>query len=248
MVHFARDFPNTQLVTLTEETPPVYDEEEEHHEEEHTEVVYPDKGEDLIAQRVLSTNPTHHTNDNHWLHNNIFRTQGIVKGKVCTIVIGGGSCENMVADVMVEKLGLQLVDHSNPYQLTWLKKGHMVKVKHRCMVHFSIGSRYLDEIWCEVIPMDACHILLGQPWQYDRKTKHDGYLNNYTFKKEGVNVQLVPLDTRDVGTEALILTKSAFLDFTRAIKPTLMFSLLITEANPTATEPPREVQPLLADF
>lgn len=87
-----------------------------------------------------------------------------MKGKVCTIIIDGGSCENMVAQLMVDKLGLKVVDHPDPYQLTWLKRGNVVKVKHKCLVQFSIGTRYADEVWCEVIPMDACHVLLGRPW------------------------------------------------------------------------------------
>ncbi|KAJ9557876.1 LOW QUALITY PROTEIN: hypothetical protein OSB04_012490 [Centaurea solstitialis] len=246
--HFARECPNTQLVTLTEETTPVYDTEEDTPKEDETEIVDPDKGESFIAQRVLSTNPTRAIDDNLWLRNNIFRTRCTVKGKVCTIIIDGGSCENMVATVMVEKLGLKVEPHPEPYQLTWLKKGNVVKVKHRCLVQFSIGTRYSDEVWCEVVPMDVCHILLGRPWQYDRRTKHDGFLNTYTFKKEGVNVQLVPLDARDTGTEALVLTKSAFLDFTRASKPSFIFALLITETNQRADEPPPILQPLLTDF
>jgi hypothetical protein len=41
--------------------------------------------------------------------------------------------------------------------------------------------------------MDACHLLLGRPWQYDRKTKHDGFKNTYSFEKDGVKVLLVAL-------------------------------------------------------
>lgn len=96
--------------------------------------------------------------------------------------------------------------------------------------------------------MDTCHILLGRPWQYDRRTKNDGYLNTYTFKKEGISVQLVPLDIRYMGTEALILSKSAFLYFTRSENPTMIFELLVAEVNPSTTESSSEVQPLLAEF
>ncbi|GKF21105.1 reverse transcriptase domain-containing protein [Tanacetum coccineum] len=44
---------------------------------------------------------------------------------------------------------------------------------------------------------DACHILLGRPWLYDRRVKHDGYRNTYTFKKDGVNITLAPLNPKD---------------------------------------------------
>ena len=118
---------------------------------------------------------------------------------------------------MVEKLGLDVEDHPEPYQLTWLKKGNAVKVSKRCLVHFSIGKKYKDEVWCEVIPMDACHILLGRPWQYDQRTKHDGYLNTYSFKKDGVNIMLAPLDTRENATDVFILTTSEFMGLTKII-------------------------------
>ena len=153
------------MVTLTEETPPVYDTETDQPEAEQAEVIHPDRGEFLIAQRILSAAPAARTGDDTlWLRNNIFRTRCTTKGKVCTVIIDGGSCENMVATTMVEKLGLTPEPHPDPYQLTWLKKGNIVKVNQRCLVKFSIGSRYSDEIWCEVIPMDACHLLLGRPW------------------------------------------------------------------------------------
>ncbi|KAJ9535507.1 hypothetical protein OSB04_un001363 [Centaurea solstitialis] len=121
--------------------------------------------------------------DTTWLPNNIFWTKCTAKCKVCTVIMDGGSCENMVATSMVEKLGLPTQDHPTPYQLTWLKKGNLIKVTHKCLVQFSIGNKYTDEDWCEVIPMDACHVLLGRPWLYNRRAKHDGYRNTYSFKK-----------------------------------------------------------------
>ncbi|GKA13071.1 reverse transcriptase domain-containing protein [Tanacetum coccineum] len=65
---------------------------------------------------------------------------------------------------------------------------------------FSIGKSYKDEVWCEVISMDAAHILLGHPWKFDRKKKHDGFQNTYSFKKDGVNITLVPFDSQENDT------------------------------------------------
>ncbi|GJZ73154.1 putative CCCH-type zinc finger family protein, partial [Tanacetum coccineum] len=42
------------------------------------------------------------------------------------------------------------------------------------------------------ILMDAYHILLGRPWQFDRCTTHDGRSNTYTFNKDNLKVTLVP--------------------------------------------------------
>ena len=41
--------------------------------------------------------------------------------------------------------------------------------------------------------MDACHILLGKPWQFDVDVVHRGKENNYTFFKDNVKVVLAPI-------------------------------------------------------
>ena len=78
------------------------------------------------------------------------------------VIIDGGSCENMVSREMVEKLGLQCEKHPHPYHIAWFKKGNEVTIDKRCLVKFTIGKFYKDEIWCDVIPMAAYHILLGR--------------------------------------------------------------------------------------
>ena len=50
-----------------------------------------------------------------------------------------------------------------------------MKVNKRCLIQFSIGKNYNNAVMCDVVPMDACHLLFGRPWQYDRKTSHDGF-------------------------------------------------------------------------
>ena len=46
--------------------------------------------------------------------------------------------------------------------------------------------------------MDACHILLGRPWQFDRKVIHDGESNYYKFEKDGIKHTLVPLKEESI--------------------------------------------------
>ena len=57
---------------------------------------------------------------------------------------------------------------------------------------FKIGS-YQDEVLCDVIPMDICHMLLGRSWQFDRHVVHDGHANTYTLTKDGVKHKMKPL-------------------------------------------------------
>ncbi|GKA43954.1 hypothetical protein Tco_0736678 [Tanacetum coccineum] len=113
------------------------------HDEPGDELVYPNHGEALVIQRVLNVAVSKSVDDNSWLRNNIFRTKCTSKGKVCDMIIDGGSCENFVSTYMVEKLGMKTKDHPEPYQLTWLKKGNTVKVSKRFLMQFSIDGSNL---------------------------------------------------------------------------------------------------------
>ena len=46
--------------------------------------------------------------------------------------------------------------------------------------------------------MEATHLLLGRPWQFDRRATHDGYTNKYTLPYKGKLVALVPLTPSQV--------------------------------------------------
>ena len=79
-------------------------------------------------------------------------------------MIDSSSCENIVSTEAVQKLGIQPEQHPKPYKLAWLKKGGEVTVSKRALVSFSIGCRYKDIVWYDVVTVDACHLLLGRPW------------------------------------------------------------------------------------
>ncbi|XP_074298391.1 uncharacterized protein LOC141629263 [Silene latifolia] len=59
-----------------------------------------------------------------------------------------------------------------------------------------MGS-YVNEILCNVIPMDACHILLGRPWQFDRDVLHRGRCNEYELRDKGKRIVLKPLSPQN---------------------------------------------------
>ncbi|XP_059442154.1 uncharacterized protein LOC132174532 [Corylus avellana] len=54
-------------------------------------------------------------------------------------------------------------------------------VSKRCLVSFSIGAKYRDTVWCDVVDMETCHLLLGKPWQDDKAVIHDETKNMYSF-------------------------------------------------------------------
>ena len=76
---------------------------------------------------------------------------------------------------------------------------------------FSIG-RYKDEVYCDIVDMDACHLLFGRPWQFDVNAQHMGRDNVYRLEKEGVKFTLLPLNrpkaSKAEGCSFLTLTQS----------------------------------------
>jgi hypothetical protein len=76
-------------------------------------------------------------------------------------------------------------------------------------------GEYKDEILCDVIPMDVCHVLLGRPWQYDQHVVHDGRMNTYTLEKDGISHTLHPVKDKEVKPEVsnaiLLMSGKEFL-------------------------------------
>ena len=84
--------------------------------------------------------------------------------------------------------------------LRWLKDCGEAKVQKQVLVSFSIG-KYHDEVLCDIAPMYASHILLGRPWQFDRRANHDGFKNHFSFMKDKKLVTLVPLTPKQVNED-----------------------------------------------
>jgi len=64
-------------------------------------------------------------------------------------------------------------------------------------VHFSIGS-YHDYADFDAMPMQACSLLLGRPWQYDNDVVHHGRQNKYIFLHKGKTIALLPLAPAEI--------------------------------------------------
>ncbi|GKE57986.1 putative nucleotidyltransferase, ribonuclease H, partial [Tanacetum coccineum] len=92
------------------------------------------------------------------------------------------------------------------------RKGGEVKVSKHVHVLFSIGNTYTNNVWCDVVPMDACHLLLGRPWEYDCDITHNGRTNTYSFLFGGVKITLMPNKPKEVISKPTdtLLTLSQF--------------------------------------
>jgi hypothetical protein len=128
-----------------------------------------------------------------------FWTACKTKDRVCKVIVDSGRKNNLLSTEMVEKLELETVAHPNPYKVLWLQKGHQVNVTKQCLVEFKIGG-YKDEILCDVIPMDVCHLLLGRPCHYDKIMVHYGRKNTYTLGKNGRMHLLLSIKDKEVKT------------------------------------------------
>jgi hypothetical protein len=134
--------------------------------------------------------------------NSLFRTACKTKDKLCKVIIDSGSTDNLVSTGMVYKLELKTTAHPRPYKVSWLQKGHQVTIAKQCLVKIKIGG-YKDEILCDVIPMDVCHILLGRPWKFDINVIHDRRRNTYTLEKNGRMHMLLPMEEKRAKEESI---------------------------------------------
>ena len=116
----------------------------------------------------------------------------MINDRVCTFIVDSGSCRNVISDEAVTKLGLAREKHPSPYTLGWLNDSATVRISERALVFFSIGPHYKDRIYCDIAPMDISHLLLGRPWEFDRKVMHSGADNTYQFMWNNHIILLLP--------------------------------------------------------
>lgn len=197
--HVASQCPNKRALIMQEDGEIVTEDEDSDTEsilplEDGDNEEYAAQGELLVARRALSVQVKE---DDEVQRENIFHTRCHVQNKVCSMIIDGGSCTNVASTTMVEKLGLPTIKHSRPYKLQWLNDSGEVRVNRQVLVTFRIG-KYEDEVLCDVVPMQAGHLLLGRPWQFDRRVKHDGFTNKYSFEFKQRKITLAPMTPKQV--------------------------------------------------
>jgi hypothetical protein len=110
-----------------------------------------------IVQRVLSTQMEEAEQQQR---HNLFQISFVIKDWRARVIIDGGSCNNLVSVDLVKNLGLTTRPHKNPYHIQWLNDSGKAKVTQTARVHFSLGP-YSDFADCDVVPMQACSLLLG---------------------------------------------------------------------------------------
>ena len=164
-------------------------------DDENIEEVYPyEEGDLLMLRRLLGSQSCDLTQTQR---ENIFHTRCKVLNKNCYLIVDSGSCCNCCSIRLVSKLSLTIISHPKPYKLQWLNEQGEMIVNQQVKIPFSIGD-YCDEVLCDIIPMEAGHILLGRPWKFDKKEIHNGLTNEITLTNGRKKFKLVPLTPSQV--------------------------------------------------
>jgi hypothetical protein len=150
--------------------------------------------ENLIVQCVLSTQ-MERVEQNQW--HTLFQIKCVIKEWSCHVIIDGGSCNNLASSDMVYKLAPITKPHQLPYHIQWLNNSGKAKVTKLVWIHFAIES-YRDVVECDVVPVQACHILLGRPWQFDKDSMNHGRLNQYSFLHHDRKIVLHPMSPEPI--------------------------------------------------
>ena len=73
------------------------------------------------------------------------------------------------------------------------------------------GSQRTPRFWgvTDVVTIQAGHLLLGRSWKFDRKVKHGGFTNKYSFMHNQRTITLVPLTPSHVYEDHVRLQKES---------------------------------------
>ncbi|KAF7112278.1 hypothetical protein RHSIM_RhsimUnG0245700 [Rhododendron simsii] len=164
--------------------PPIYDEyPEEDDDSEELKLLTTRNSPQLHISSLTVNSKKRKVDDWDWLDESvlkqrtkIFETYGVIRGTECSFVMDSGSGGSYVSANLVSFFNLSTEDLANPYHVLWVNHEARTLVTNQCLVEFSIGHQYEDKIWCDVMRMDSCHVLLGRPWQWDRNVYYRGHL------------------------------------------------------------------------
>jgi len=91
----------------------------------------PDEGEVLVIRRALSGLASQGVFEQR---ESIFHIRYTVGGKVCSLIIDGGSCANVASQSMVNKLKLSMTLHPKPYTIQWLNQTKVLQISTQCLL------------------------------------------------------------------------------------------------------------------
>ena len=97
----------------------------------------------------------------------LFHSQMWVKGSPLQFLVDSGSQKNLISAEVVKHLGLPTIAHPQPYTIGWLHPGRDIHIHQQCRLPYNIKP-FMDEVLCDVAPLDVADVLLGQPYLWRR--------------------------------------------------------------------------------
>ena len=91
----------------------------------------PNEGEILVVRKALSGLATP---ENQEQRKAIFHTRCTVGGKICSMIIDGGSYTNIVSKTLVGKLKLPTIPYPSSYTIQWLNQGKCIQISSKYLV------------------------------------------------------------------------------------------------------------------
>lgn len=176
----------------------------------------PKSGLNMLVQKVQSAEIT--AKGQQW---SVFQIECKIKEKAYKLIIDGRSFTNVISKDLVYTLGLFMWRHSQSHYMEWLYNSGRLKITHKVRVPFVVGD-YVDKVDCDVVPMDACGLLVGRPWQYDHNATHEGRSNTYSFVHDGKRHVLKLMMESAIRMEKISAQKKEALKVTPKPRTTLL--------------------------
>jgi hypothetical protein len=161
-----------------------------------------------------------------------------------------------VSQKLVYYFKLPTEPRKKPYTLGWVSQGSQVRVTLSCRVPISIGKHYREEVLCDVLDMDVCHILLGRPWQFDNDITYRGRDNVMMFTWGTHKIAMAPVlhfdkNPKEKKSSFLVMTQDE-KELDKAVKETNCLCPVVIKGLMSVVKEetliPGEILEILRDF
>jgi hypothetical protein len=95
-----------------------------------------------------------------------------VKGAMIHFIVDSSSQKNLISAEVVKRLDLSMTPHPQTYTIGWLHRGRDLRVNQQCRLPYNIKP-FKDEVLCDIAPLEACDVLLGQQYLWKRHAMYE---------------------------------------------------------------------------